>query len=304
MDLAIVAEGLEFPEGPIWMEDGSVVVVETAGGRVTRVKADGGKQVIATTGGGPNGADIGPNGKIFVCNNGGFSWSRINGALFPGHQPEDYSGGRIEVVDINTGKVDRLYDNCNGLALRGPNDIVFDSHGGFYFTDAGKIRMHDVDQGGIYYAKADGSSIKTVAYGLLHPNGCGLSPDGKTLYVALTIERILLAFDLVAPGEAAPTSLILPGRPVASFPARQLLDSLAVTADGQVCVAAIIERHGVVSVDPKTGVVTEYPTPDMLTTNICFGGANMQDAWITLSGAGRLAKTRWDRSGLRLAYYA
>jgi gluconolactonase len=303
MDFTVLTEDLGFPEGPIWMEDSSVIVVDIEGGRLVRVKPDGTKQVVATPGGGPNGAAIGPSGKIFVCNNGGFSWSRIDGVLFPGHQPPDYSGGRIEVVDINTGKVDRLYDKCDGRALRGPNDIVFDNHGGFYFTDVGKTREHDLDQGAIYYAKADGSSIRTVAYGLSHPNGCGLSPDGKMLYSALTTERILLAFDLVAPGEAAPTPLI-PGRPVASFPARQLLDSLAVTADGHVCIATIIERTGVASVDPTTGAVSDNPLPDIFTTNICFGGADMRDAWITLSGTGRLVKARWDRPGLRLNYYA
>jgi gluconolactonase len=44
------------------------------------------------------------------------------------------------------------------------------------------------------------------------------------------------------------------------------------------------------------------PTDDIFTTNICFGGADMQDAWITLSGSGRLVKTRWNRPGLKLQY--
>lgn len=308
MDFEVVTDGLEFPEGPIWMKDGSVIVVEIAGGRLTRVKPDGTKQLIANTGGGPNGAAIGPNGKIYVCNNGGFSWprtngvlTRTNGLLIPSpYQPYDYSGGRIEIVDINTGKVERLYEHFEGIGLRGPNDLVFDDKGGFYFTDHGKTRQHDLDQGAVYYAQADGSGIKKFAHGTLHANGCGLSPDGKTLYVALTSERVLLAYDLIAPGEpAVPT-----GRPIASFPARQLLDSLAVTADGQVCVGTVVGRPGIASVDPVTGAITEHPLADMTPTNICFGGSDMQDAWVTFSLSGRLAKVRWDRPGLRLAYYA
>ena len=43
-------------------------------------------------------------------------------------------------------------------------------------------------------------------------------------------------------------------------------------------------------------------TDDIFTTNICFGGADMRDAWITLSGTGRLARTRWNRPGLKLQY--
>ena len=53
MDFTIMAEGLAFPEGPVMMDDGSVIVVEIAAGRITRVKRDGTKQVIATPGGGP-----------------------------------------------------------------------------------------------------------------------------------------------------------------------------------------------------------------------------------------------------------
>ncbi|MGE4322139.1 MAG: SMP-30/gluconolactonase/LRE family protein [Sphingobium sp.] len=302
MDFEIVAEGLRFPEGPIWMEDGSVIVVEIEAGRITRVKPNGEKQVIATTGGGPNGAALGPDGKIYVCNNGGFAWTQQDGLLFPGHQPLDYSGGRIEVVDIDSGKVERLYHECDGIPLRGPNDIVFDADGGFYFTDCGKTRDHDVDVGGVFYGHIDGRPARAVARDLMTANGCGLSPDGATLYVALTTQRLLLGFDLEEPGKAAPSPL-MPGRVVASFPGRQWLDSLAVTADGQVCVATIIEGHGIASVDPTTGVVTDMPFPDILTTNICFGGADMQDAWVTLSASGRLAKLRWDRPGLRLANY-
>ncbi|MCY1401101.1 SMP-30/Gluconolactonase/LRE-like region [compost metagenome] len=303
MDYEIVAEGLRFPEGPIWMEDGSVIVVEIEAGRLTRVLPDGSKETVAELGGGPNGAAIGPDGRVYVCNNGGFAWTEHDGLLFPGRQPADYSGGRIEVVDLETGRIERLYDNCDGIPLKGPNDLVFDDQGGFYFTDCGKSREHEVDVGGVFYARADGSSIRAVARGLLRPNGCGLSPDGKTLYVALTSERVVLAFDLTGAGEAAP-AWPAPGRVVASFPGRQWLDSLAVTADGRVCVAALVENHGIASIDPATGAVEHFPFPDVITTNICFGGADMRDAWITLSTTGKLVRTRWERPGLRLAHYA
>jgi len=300
----VITDGLRFPEGPVWMLDGSVIVVEIEAGRITRVKPDGTKQVIATPGGGPNGAAIGPDGKLYVCNNGGFGWIEDSGLLVPNNTAPDYSGGRIERVDIDTGKVERLYDSCDGFGLRGPNDIVFDSHGGFYFTDLGKGRERDADHGGVYYALADGSKIVTVAYPLSNANGVGLSPDGNTLYVSETTRRDLLAFDIIEPGVAGPSPGLFPGRPVASFPSRQWLDSLAVTADGHVCVGTLLDIPGIAMVDPRTGGYTDYPFDDLLVTNICFGGADMQDAWITLSTTGRLAKVRWDRPGLTLAHYA
>ena len=69
-----ITDGLFFPEGPIAMPDGTVLVVEIARGTLTRVFPDGRKEIVAETGGGPTGAAIGPDGKCYVCNNGGFKW--------------------------------------------------------------------------------------------------------------------------------------------------------------------------------------------------------------------------------------
>lgn len=305
MDFDIVAEGLAFPEGPVWMLDGSVIVVEIAAGRITRVRPDGRKETVAEPGGGPNGLAIGPDGALYVCNNGGFEWSgQEAGMLLPGGAPADYTTGRIERVDLTTGKVERLYDACGGHRLSGPNDIVFDAYGGFWFTDLGKHRHHAHENGGLFYALPDGSSIRCEVPGP-NMNGVGLSPDGRTVYTALTNERLLLAFDIVGPGEVAPSPLpALPGRVVASFPGRTLLDSLAVAEDGTVCVATLIEAPGIAQVDPGSGRYDIFGFPDLLTTNIVFGGADMRDAWVCLSTTGKLAKYRWNRPGLRLAHYA
>ena len=70
----VVTTGLEFPEGPIAMNDGSILLVEIKRGTLTRVLPSGSKEIVAELGGGPNGAAIGPGGKCFVCNNGGFDW--------------------------------------------------------------------------------------------------------------------------------------------------------------------------------------------------------------------------------------
>lgn len=303
-DFEIVAENLRFPEGPVWMEDGSVILVEIEAGRITRVLPDGRTETVASPGGGPNGAAIGPDGALYVCNNGGFEWDDVGGLLIPGKAASDYTAGRIERVDIATGRVERLYDRCDGFPLSGPNDLVFDHDGGFWFTDLGKHRDTGTDYGGLYYAKADGSAIRQAVFGP-NLNGVGVSPDGKTVYAAVTGERMLLAFDITGPGEVAPSPLAaLPGRVVASFDGRILLDSLAVDADGNICVATLVDRPGIATVDPATGAKSWRDFPDLLTTNICFGGDDMMDAWVCLSTTGRLVKTRWDRPGLRLAHYA
>jgi gluconolactonase len=309
MEIKIIAEGLRFPEGPVVLDDGSVIIVEIEAGRVTRVKPDGTKQVIATPGGGPNGAALGPDGALYVCNNGGFAWAELGELLIPGNQADDYSGGRIERIDLATGKVERLYDSVTAVdgqryGLRGPNDIVFDPAGGFWFTDLGKIRRREVDHGGLYYAKADGSQILEAVHPLDHPNGIGLSPDGQTLYVAQTGHRNLLAFKVLGPGRLSPVppESFFPGQPVATFPGRTLLDSLAVTADGDVCVATLLENAGIAEVNPASGSIHYRAFPDLLTTNIAFGGPDMMDAWVTLSTTGKLAKVRWGKPGLKLVH--
>jgi gluconolactonase len=305
MELRTLAGGLEFPEGPVAMADGSVMLVEIAAGALTRVAADGAKTVVARPGGGPNGAAIGPDGKCYVVNNGGFSWHRENGRIRPLMQAADYSGGRIERVDLQTGAVEVLYRACGDVPLKGPNDIVFDTEGGFYFTDLGKVRARDMDRGAVYYAKADGSSITEVAYPMVTPNGIGLSPDGKTLYVAETEAARLWAFPIEAPGVVRKEPWPSPhgGRLVAGMGGYQRFDSLAVQEDGRICVATLV-NGGITVISPDGRHVEHHPMPDPMTTNICFGGPDRRTAYITLSWTGRLVAVDWPSPGLKLNYSA
>ncbi len=299
----ILATGLRFPEGPVAMPDGSVVLVEIARGTVSRVAADGAVTVIASPGGGPNGLAVGPDGALYCCNNGGFAWIDDGKMLRPSFQPADYSGGRIERIDPVSGEVRVLYESCNGRALRGPNDIVFDAEGGFYFTDLGKNRARERDHGGVYYARADGSRIVEIAYPVLTANGIGLSPDGRTLYVAETETARLWAFDIVAPGTLAKRPLPSPhgGRLVIGLSGYQRFDSLAVAASGNICVATLVS--GAISVvSPDGELLGQEMLPDPMTTNLCFGGPGLRTAYATLSGSGRLAVLDWPEPGLPLAF--
>ena len=84
-DITELADGLRFPEGPIAMTDGSVVLVEMFGPRLTKVRPDGSTETIAEVPGGPNGAAVGPDGAFYVCNNGGcFRPVELDGLLVPG----------------------------------------------------------------------------------------------------------------------------------------------------------------------------------------------------------------------------
>jgi gluconolactonase len=298
-----IATGLQFPEGPIAMPDGSVLVVEIRRGTLSRVTPDGKIIVVAECGGGPNGAAIGPDGACYICNNGGFEWHDLGGIVVPGNQPADYIGGRIQRVDLATGKVTDLYTACDGHELRGPNDLVFDAHGGFWFTDHGKLRERDRDRTGLFYARADGSLIKEVVHPLDAPNGVGLSPDGTKLYVAETFTGRVWSWDVARPGELATVMGFGPGGGglLCGLPGFQLFDSLAVDGAGNVCVATLV-NGGITVIAPSGDVLEHVPTNDPLTTNICFGGKDLRTAYVTCSGTGQLVSLEWPRPGLRLAH--
>jgi gluconolactonase len=298
-----VATGLHFPEGPVAMADGSVILTEMFGKRITRVKADGTKETIATVNGGPNGLALGPDGALYVCNNGGnFEEIDLGGLIVPGGFPEDtYIGGSIQRVDIATGVVTTLYSECDGRQLIAPNDLVFDRDGGFWFTDHGSRKKYTSDFTGIFYAKADGSRIQMVVFPVESPNGIGLSPDGKRLYWAETHTGRVFFRNVTAPGEVEEGSPIDPTLCLCGLPGLQLLDSLAVDGEGNVCVATIL-NGGITVIAPSGEILGHVATGDMVTTNICFGGPDLQTAYITCSSTGRLVSMRWPVKGLRLNY--
>src|SRR5690349_16943683 len=272
-----IASGLQFPEGPIAMSDGSVILVEIQRGTLSRVDPQGRVEVVGECGGGPNGAAIGPDGAVYVCNNGGFEWHVVAGLTAPGHQPADYIGGRIQRVTLD-GKV----------------------------TDLGKTRERDCDLGGLYYATPDGAHIEEVAYGLMQPNGVGLAPDGSRVYVAETTPGRVWYWEVAGPGKLQPGPAAMGpggGTLLYGFDGYQLLDSLAVDSAGNVCVATLITGAiTMLTPDGEVADIVRVPEYDAFVTNVCFGGQDLRTAYITSSGRGKLYATEWTRPGLRLSY--
>lgn len=302
--LRTIADGLEFPEGPLVLPDGDVVVTEIQAGRLTRIKPDGSKSVLAVTGGGPNGAAIGPDGAIYVTQNGGFRWhervlpdgTRIPG---PGDLPPDYIGGQIQRVTME-GAVTTLYRNCGDIPLRGPNDLVFDAEGNFYFTDLGKNYGRQMDRTGVFYASPDGSFIKEVIWPMLSPNGIGLSPDGRRLYVAETPTNRVWECALAGPGEVK-SRRVRGSAPTGTNANLAMLDSLCVDGEDNVLVATL--AHGGITSLAPDGKATHYPTNDYFTTNCCFGGPGLRTLYVTLSSGGQLAAfDDWPVAGLKLNF--
>lgn len=300
-----VADGLFFPEGPVWLPDGSVLVTELGGACVTKVAPDGTKSRLSDNGGSPNGLAIGPDGALYVANSGGWDFHDVMGLKIPSTDlPANHSGGRIERVDLATGAVDVVYRECGGNPLVGPNDLVFDAHGGMWFTDHGRNagRIHHL--GGVFYAAPDGSSVTEVLFPVEGANGVGLSPDGTRLYVAETHTGRVKAWTITAPGVAETANpLGGPGGELLwGFEGNQLLDSLAVDADGNVVVATLVA--GALSViSPDGQLLEQWMMPDPMVTNVCFGGDGLRTAYATCSATGKLVTFDYPRGGLRLAHY-
>ncbi len=306
-----LANGLEFPEGPVVLPDGSVSVCEIKGQRISRIDADGNKETIAETGGGPNGAQLGPDGKLYVCNNGkAFDFIDMGGLTIT-HQPpsEPHNGGLIQRVDLDSGEVETLYEEASGTRLISPNDLVFDEHGGFWFTQYGIQQERTADRSFICYAKADGSECREVMGPLDFPNGIGLSPDGKRLYTAETLTAGLWSWAVTGPGELGEPFPLLPhgGTPVARAAGFSALDSLAIDSEGNICVGTLL-RGGITTIkpseEPAGGEEIDFvEVGDPWPTNVAFGGDDLRTAYVTGSATGKLfAITDWPRAGLKLAH--
>lgn len=325
----VIATGLNYPEGPVYRPDGTVLVVEIGAGKLTRVHPDGSKETVADLKGGPNGAAIGPDGAVYICNDGGFSIATLpndNGqpiSIAIG-QPPDYVGGSIQRVGTD-GKVTTLYThfpakdpagNAISLPLRSPDDLVFDSSGGFWFTDWGKDRWRDRDITGVYYAKPDGSSITEVLFPLKSPNGIALSPDEKRLYVAESFTRTIRYWELDGPGsidmKASPSvdgSFLL----TAHLPYQGCPDSMSMDERGNLYVACFLPhgadpntRGGIAVVSPEGHVIDwieiDVEENDPLPSNICFGGPDLRTAYVTIDGTGRLIACEMRIPGKRPAF--
>lgn len=315
-DPVAVATGLEFPEGPVAMPDGSVLFVQIKAGLLSRFRPETGKvETMADLGGGPNGVAIGPDGLAYVCNNGGvyaFFEFDLEGydckitSPAPGGPPPGFKGGMIQQVDLKTGVVKTLYTECEGKRLISPDDIVFDPDEGFWFTDCGAVYPDRIELGGVYYAKPDGSSI-TKAATIPTANGIGLSPCGDALYVSDTIFGRLWKLAIERPGSGKTKPGVIPGTPgdvVQTLPGYQLVDSLKVLQDGNVCVGTLALPQGGVTVfsTDGSGTTKKIDIYDPFVTNLCFAGEDMQDVWITAAGTGQLLKGRWPQPGLELAF--
>jgi gluconolactonase len=296
----VLLDDLDLPEGPCFDAAGDFHVCEVAGGRVTRVpggRPDAGHEVIATVPG-ANGAAFGPDGHQYVMSNGGVEWVAGEGHKL--RPRSDNQGGRVVRVTAE-GRVETVYDECDGVPLSGPNDVAFDPDGNFWFTDTrGRFGPR---AGNVYFATVDGKTIRRVLEGVPSPNGIAVTEDGATLIIG---ESRPDQAGVVGPGRMSAASILGPGRlgppsVYAVMPGNAHTDGMAFDAAGWLLVASQ-NTPQIAVFDDRGRYVESIRTEDPVTTNLAFGGDDMSTLYVTESsrGKGRVVLLPWKRPGIKM----
>lgn len=286
----VLCDGLLFPEGPSLDSEGNLYVAEIAAARITRISPDGRKQVLKQLEGGPNGTAFGPDGYLYVMNNGGLTFA--NGR--PSGIISGNVGGWIERVSLD-GKSEIVYSDYRGTPLRAPNDIAFDAEGGFYFTDSQHGTRQSRPFGQIYYCRPDKGSIDLVAEQVHLPNGIALSANGKSVIAVETIPRLVVSFDIIRPGVLSEKTVI------ATLPEGCLPDGIAIDTDENV-VCGGLGLGIVIAVNPIGQETLRIKMECTDPTNLAFGGPAHQTLYVTEGVLGRVVMVDWPVRGLDIAY--
>jgi len=270
MDGTQIVDGLDFPEGPVWL-DGELWFTEIMGGHLSRWTPDGGVERIGATGGGPNGATAGRDGWIYVTQNGGMGRGSRTTPGIQRVKPD----GTVEVVATSIA----------GNTLEGPNDLAFGDDGRLWFTDprGDSDQSRNSNPGRLFaldVVSGDGELVAELEP--VFPNGIGFLADGTLVWTESFTRRVMKMVD------GTPT-------PIIELPDRHWPDGFCVGADGRLYVASTYAHC--VSVIEDGQIVDKLMCGDGMITNCCFGGT---DLYVTESRHGTLWRFELGVEGLPL----
>ncbi|MBL8898159.1 MAG: SMP-30/gluconolactonase/LRE family protein [Planctomycetes bacterium] len=251
--LAQVATGFQFTEGPAWCAQGYLLFSDVHASRIVRWDEKEGVATFLQPSSKANGLMFDAQGRLVACE----SESR-----------------RLVRIDPATKEVTVLAESFGGKKLNSPNDLTIDAEGGVYFTDPryGNGEPLEQDAMAVYYVAADGKLARVIG-DLPRPNGIHLSPDGAFLYVANPNLRQIVRYPVEAPGKL--------GAGVAWFTGDEKLDGTGpdgMTIDERGNVYATYA--GLVVIAPSGAVLTRLAVPER-PTNCAFGGADFQTLFVT-----------------------
>lgn len=278
-----------FTEGPAWHPSGQVYFTDIANNRIMRRDAKGEMHVYRTPSGRANGLLLDAQGRLHACEGGGEGGNR-----------------RVTRTELD-GSVTVLADRYEGKRFNSPNDLVMDARGRIYFSDPRYGDRTDVElfdkQGeaieGVYRIDPDGKVTRVITHEVARPNGLGLSPDGKFLYVADNLNdgphegvggaRKLWRFQLKGDGDVDLKSRAL----LFDWGTDRGPDGMCVDAHGTIYVAAgfnfpnppaetaLVYKAGIYALSPEGKLRGFLPVAADMITNCCLGGPDGKTLFIT-----------------------
>ncbi len=224
---------------------------------VTQFELDGSHKEFAKTGA-PNGHKILADGTHLIC---------------------DASQHAVVRLSADGKPLEPASKECDGVPLRGPNDLTLDLNGGFYFTDPGESSK-EKPIGTVHYVNAAGKT-NLIASGLAFPNGIVLTMDGKRLLVGESQSNRVLEYAVQSPGKVGAMRVFadLPRNASGKLEDNQP-DGMCLDANGNLYVA----HYGMQQVqvlDPQGKLIRQYPGGNRQTSNVAFGGHKHDQLFVT-----------------------
>jgi gluconolactonase len=261
-----------FLEGPAFDRDGNLHMVNICFGQILTLTPKGEWTVTIEYDGEPNGLAIHRDGRFFLADS---KWG-------------------IMVADPVSGKVAPHVNRVGWERFKGCNDLVFASNGDLYFTDQGMSGLND-PSGRVFRLRADGT-LDCLLDNVPSPNGIGLSPDEKTLFVAVTRGNCIWRLPLNPDGSINRAGLYIQLSGSLGGP-----DGFAVDVEGGLAIAQV--HFGSVWVFDGWGEPTHRVRCESVgrrVTNVCYGGPENRTLFITESGTGSIVRAEVSTPGLPL----
>jgi gluconolactonase len=258
----------EYSEGIVFDHAGNGYI--SHGDTITKITPAGKPSTWAKTPA-PNGHKILADGTHLVC---------------------DGNAHAVLHLDANGKQLEPAAKECDGKPLRAPNDLSLDSaQGGFYFTDPASSDDKNPN-GTVHYVDSRGTT-HLVAEGLAYPNGIVLRPDGKTLLVGESKKNRILAYPVLGPGRVGKMTVFAELPAKAGEQIDNQPDGMCLDRAGNLYVAHYGMRQ-VQVLSPAGKLIRRYPAGPLTTSNVAFGGPNMDQLYIT----GGLGKEQGSKGGL------
>jgi sugar lactone lactonase YvrE len=274
VDPRLVVRDITFAEGPTFDSKGNLFFVNYKGnGNIGRRTPAGVVEVWLRLPDPPPG----PGGKVRHAFPFGLKADQDDRLI-----AADYGGRRL--LRISPAKrVETLADSYHGQPFNNPNDVCLDRAGNIYFTDP---QGEDKASVGTIYRYSTAGRLARLHTGLKYPNGLVVSPDQKTLYVAETWTRSVVAFDL------APDGTLSRQRLLHRF-ATPTVDGLAVDEHGRIWVARL-DNKTVDLLSPAGKLLASYPGGGDRVTNLAWWDRSL---YVTVAGARAIYRLDLDVGG-------